>query len=463
MNLGQRTISAFACFAFATAACGQTVNVGTSSSLGLSYFGVSQSAGPFPWSDLGVSATASVTPGGLGVVTGGSTAFTLTTPIAAGDVLHGGSSLNVSYTPGWTGSFSGSPASGNLSSSFVYNIGPLSGSDTLLNVPVSGGSSPSGNLAAALNAGSGVTASSSVSGAGPSASVGYTLSAQACFFGCVTVASASVGVNVGTQVQQTVAVTPTVTYGDLVWISTTAAPSYSTSDLQGFVTGTAGAISNGFNPAGFGLTNGEHFYYNILPVVSLSMPITNDAELAVPASITASYNILGVGGSQNFPLGNLYTLDTGAEGYTLDATFHNNDYYSIPLTYQAEFATAGSADAIVSGNYTGQLIPIGSDPIPPAGGPCGTAINCNINVPGGTGTIGGYGTQNLGPLFPGDPSTSDICGRPRTAYAGDCINHVVLTSTASAPEIDPASMASALTLLLGGLAVIRGRRRTATA
>ncbi len=33
------------------------------------------------------------------------------------------------------------------------------------------------------------------------------------------------------------------------------------------------------------------------------------------------------------------------------------------------------------------------------------------------------------------------------------------TDPASAPEIDPAGMLSGLTLLLGGLAVVRGRRR----
>ncbi|HTW36932.1 MAG TPA: hypothetical protein VMD49_00005 [Steroidobacteraceae bacterium] len=33
------------------------------------------------------------------------------------------------------------------------------------------------------------------------------------------------------------------------------------------------------------------------------------------------------------------------------------------------------------------------------------------------------------------------------------------TSTAAAPEIDPAGMLSGLTLLLGGLAVLRGRRK----
>jgi hypothetical protein len=36
--------------------------------------------------------------------------------------------------------------------------------------------------------------------------------------------------------------------------------------------------------------------------------------------------------------------------------------------------------------------------------------------------------------------------------------HVLATMPASAPEIDPAGALSGLTLLLGGLAVVRGRR-----
>jgi LPXTG-motif cell wall-anchored protein len=37
--------------------------------------------------------------------------------------------------------------------------------------------------------------------------------------------------------------------------------------------------------------------------------------------------------------------------------------------------------------------------------------------------------------------------------------HQAVTASTSAPEIDPAGMLSGLTLLAGGLAVLRGRRR----
>jgi hypothetical protein len=59
------------------------------------------------------------------------------------------------------------------------------------------------------------------------------------------------------------------------------------------------------------------------------------------------------------------------------------------------------------------------------------------------------------------------CGSPGE-MPGDCFTATststapgTWTSTAQAPEISPASAASGLTLLLGGLAVIRGRRKVA--
>ncbi len=63
------------------------------------------------------------------------------------------------------------------------------------------------------------------------------------------------------------------------------------------------------------------------------------------------------------------------------------------------------------------------------------------------------------PLFgPGSEGTGDIVvdvgGR-------QSVIDYNIKSIAAAPEMDPASIASALTLLLGGLAVIRGRRHTA--
>ena len=58
-------------------------------------------------------------------------------------------------------------------------------------------------------------------------------------------------------------------------------------------------------------------------------------------------------------------------------------------------------------------------------------------------------------------TSGPICepnGCPPESFSSDKLG-VWTTSTAAAPEIDPASAASGLTLLLGGLAVLRGRRK----
>jgi hypothetical protein len=456
MNIDRGALWALLIAAVPTAHA-QTVNVSTDSSVSATYGGVTQTVGPFPWSDLGVNATASITPGDLSLTTGGATSFVLGNTLMTGENIPAGTVFTVGYASAWTGTFSAAAATGNLNSNFVYNIGPLGGSDNILNANVSGGGSPSGSLGAALNAGTGATVNSSVSGGGPGASVGYTLSAQSCFIDCVTLASASISLNVGTQVQHSVSVTPTVTYGDLVWISTS--PIYSTSAPQTFFTGSGGSIANPLgNVASLGLSDGQRFYYNILPEVELSMPISAQAELDVPASITASYNVLGVGGSQSFPLGNLYTLGTGAESFEFDATFRNSDYYSIPLDYVSCGADSavGCDGAVVAGTYNGQLAMLGSGDVPVTG-TCGTSSDCSVELPGGPGTVGGYGIGNLGPLIPGDPSGSDVCAGPRTAYSGQCINTVTLNSTL-APEIDPNSVGTSLTLLFGALAALSGRR-----
>jgi hypothetical protein len=445
----------------------QTVDVATDSSFTANYVGTTQTAGPFPWTDLGITATASVGPGTLNVGTGGDTSFNLANAPVAGEVLGYNTKFDVNYSSAWTGSVAAGPASGNLSSNLVYNIGPLSGSSSLLNVPVSAGGTSTASLSGALNAGNGTTVSTSGSGSGPSANPSYTLSAQGCAIVCVTVASASVGINIGTQVNQTAAVTPTVTYGDLVWASTS--PKYSTGTVfQEFIPSTGGTIVNNMGNLSnianiLGISKGQTFYYNMLPEVQVQMQLSGQAQLNLPASITASYNVLGVGGSTDIPLGNLYTLDTGNQSVGVDATFHNNEYYSIPLVYDgcpSGGTACDGAQATVSGTFTGQLANLGSGDLPSSGSCGGVYIGCNLTVPAGQGSIGGYGTQyNLGPLIPGDPSSSNVCAPQGSPDAGTCINQVTLNRQISAPEIDPRSAASGLTLLLGMLATVKGRRR----
>jgi hypothetical protein len=439
----------------ASAAVGQTITVGTASSTTASFAGASQSAGPFPWSDLGIAANVSVAQGDLSVATGGSTAFNLTNPLTAGEQVTSHTTLNVNYTPGWSGSVSQASATGNANSSFVYSLGPLNGSTNILNASVSSPSSPSMDLSASLIASNGSSVGTSSSASGPGATAGYSLEARGCAFVCVTLASASLGVTVGTQVQQSVSVTPTVTYGDLVWISTSPISHYSASDPQTFIAGTGGTIANQLGALGqYALNQGQSFYYNILPEVKLNMAVTSQAQLNLPASITASYNVFGVGGSQSFPLGNLYTLSTGQQGYDVSTTFHDADYYSvkIDLSHSSDIGTVG-------GTYTAQLTPHGDDPLPADTGPCaGMPVGCALHIPGGPGSLTGYGVPSLGPLIPGDQGSNPVCAPAGTPNAGICINQVTTSGgPLAAPEIDATTGASALTLLAGMLAVMGGR------
>jgi hypothetical protein len=448
-----RSILGICCLsALSVAGQAQSVTVGTSYSETATYSANGQTAGPFPWSDLGITASATIAPGMLNVSTGGSTTYKLDTTVGSGESFVPGSTvLNLGYTPNFTGSFS-TPvaATGNLSSNFVYNIGPFSGSDPLISVGLAtGGENKS--LSSALDSGIGaVGASQNVSGPGIAAGVG--VQAQACFIVCATVASASLSFNVGSQIQQNVVATPIVTYGDLVWESKTQ--TYSPTDSFTFVPGAAGNVANTFiaPPASLGLTSGETFYYNFLPVIEVNMPVVNTAEVNVPASITASYDIFGAGGSQNFPLGNLYSL--GAAGaFDFDPTFNAGSFYSVPLEYQAAHCVAiacfGATYTTPSGGG-GPTVDTPGGGVPGDSGPCGPVIvDCNLNVSTTPEPPGGYGNMNMGPLFPG--GSGPVCGPAGTAFAGECVNMVNQTPDIPTPEPGSAALLSLGLLGLGYL------------
>jgi len=459
---GFRTMSGLVFTGLATAAMGQSIDVDTASTLSVSFGSATQTAGPAPWSDLGITATASIAPGDLSVATGGSTAFTFANAPSAGQQVGTGTNFNVNYSAGWSGSVSQDSASGNVNSSLVYSIGALSGSTSLLNATATSSASPSADLGASLNA-SGAPVSTAASGSGPGVTEGYTLEARGCVIACVTLASASLGVTIGTQVQQSATVTPTVTYGDLVWISTSFSSKYSATDPQAFIAGNAGSIANPLgNLSALGLSPGQAFTYNILPEVQLNMAVSSQAQLSLPASLTASYSVLGIGGSQSVPLGNLYTLSTGAQTVDVATTFLDSDYYSVKMEYEGvsqNFATS-TDEAMVLGPYTAQKLS-GGDPVPTGSGPCVTTpVGCILTVPGSTGDLSGYGTQpNGSTLIPNDQTPGGICAPAGTLNAGTCINQVTLTGgPLAAPEIDASATTSAGTLLLGALIVLRNGR-----
>lgn len=253
MNLlARRSLFAvIATFLFVSVVAAQVTSVNTSGAGAASYGTTNQSAGPFPWTDLGFTASASINPGGLAITTGGSTSFDLASgAVTPSEVFTPGSTaINLGYTPGWSGSSILSLGStGGFQSNFVYNIGPFNGSTNILNVPLITPASVT-NLNSSLNSpivNPPVINSQTVGG--PGAGLTVTLSAQAgpCPL-CVTVASASLTFSVGTQISQTLVAAPHATYGDLVWYSTSQTfPGVSSTT---FVPGNSvSSISNIFAP-----------------------------------------------------------------------------------------------------------------------------------------------------------------------------------------------------------------------
>jgi hypothetical protein len=448
--------AAISCCGFAPTAHSQTVNVSTVATEEAVYIALLQSGGPFPWSDLGFTATAFVNPGALQIATGGATQFNLTSSFTSGEVVNPGSAFDLSYASAWTGQFKSNLAAvGSLNSQLVYNIGPISGSQNIVNVSLVVPGTPQASLTSSLNSGSPSTVGVSASKNGPGVGATIGLAAQACAGPvCITAASATLTYSVGTEVQQSITAKPTVQYGDLVWESTT--PTYSASDHPVFVSGSGGSIANAL-AAPAGATNGEKFYFNVLPTVALVMPVSNDADVALPMSITASWEIFGAGGSRSWPLGNLYTL--GADGtFNFDPQFYGKNFYSLPLTYNAPVCIPlGCTDATLTvGGSGGNPVTTPNGGEPGDTGPCGgSSINCVINIPS-SGTKGGYGNVPTSPLFPGDPSKNPICGPAGTSYAGYCINKPpTVTQNRGVPEPDTVAL-----LVAGALgAVLTPRRR----
>ena len=447
----------------AAVASAQTITDGTGASEVVSFGSVSQSGGPFPWSDLGITANANVTPGTLNVQTGGSTAFKLTTTFTAGQVLTAGDPFNVGYNPGWTGQFNSAPAaSGGFSSQFVYNLGPFSGSETILNVPLSVPGATTGHLSSSLNSSifsPPVSVSQNVGG--PGVSLTATLKAQGCFIVCVTVASASLGFNVGTQIQQSILAQPIIQYGDIVWESTT--PTYSASDHPTFVPGFSGSVMNTL-AAPSGLATGDTFYFNVLPAIQLNMPVIDSADVAVPASITASWDIFGAGGSENWPLGDLYELG-GAGEFDFNPEFYGSEFYSLPLIYTSAYCAQIAcfpATYTVPGSGSGNPVntPTGGG-VPGDSGPCGadTLVTCGLTVTPTPGNDTGYGNMPTNPLFPpGDCGPAGALGPAGYPWSDYCYNNDLpptLQTSQTVPEPDTLAL-----LALGSLGVfLQSRRR----
>ncbi len=406
--------------------------VTTTGAFSATYATVSQTSPTIPWSDIGFQATASTTQGTLSGTVGGGTQYQLTSSISGGQTLAPGDTIDLGYTPGWTGSMT-TQANGKLGINFAYNIGPFSGHVPVLTDSMNTGVSGL-DLSSALNSGSPLSAGATTHGPGISATLGMN----------ALVASASVHFNVGSQVAQNLNVAPTVTYGDYVWYTNDVTAASTTPTP---VNGGGGGVSNTFAPdiGALGLTTGANSIdMNILPFAALSLGVGNESIVSIPASITYSYNVFGASGGGSIASGNLYSLSTGFAGLTASGAWYAPDAYSIELNANCNFnnpltgayctyQTDGTTPLDLSNFGIPSNVPLGSTPPgPPSGG------GSSSDFP------------NLGPLVPGDtPCVPGVaCKAPCDPATGqECITQVNLTG--SVPEPGALWLLSSGVLLLG--------------
>ena len=396
------------------------ITVGTSGTATINYPSYSQSAGPFPWTDIGLKVGASVSPGSLTATVGGSTGFNFNTNLTNNQAFIPGTTvLDLGYNPAWSGSVS-SHSNGNLNGALTYGIGPINGSIPVLNVNLA--TSANGNLASSLNNGTSGSANGFVSS--PTYSLNGTLEAP------FDLARITLSLGAAAHLNQNVTWSPTVTYGDLVWYSTSQ--SYSAADNPVFVAGSGGHVLDTFGnpPPSLGLTAGQTFYMNILPEVELTLPVGNGAVISVPVNLDVNGQVFGDGFNYNFPLGDLYDLSTGTNTTNIDGTWYGGQFYSLALTYDSSCPLPGVP---CDSSYIG---PTGTNP---GDGTTGIPDNVlppiNINAPNWPDGVTGPGTQPNGPLFPN--------GNCSPFNGNECFNTLTFTPT---PEPD------SLLLLLSGLA-----------
>lgn len=395
MKKNRALLGTFLLFSLSQLAFSQ-INVNTNGSASINYPLFSQSAGPFPWTDIGIKVGANVTSGSLNATVGGSTAFGLNTSLTNNQAFIPGSTvLDLGYNPGWTGSVS-THANGNLNAALSYGIGPINGSIPIMNTNLN--TSASGNLGFNLNS---VTSGTAHGGATtPTYSLNGTLEAP------FDLARVTLSLGAAAHLDQNVSWSPTVTYGDWVWYSTT--PTYSAADNPTFIAGNGGHVLDTFtNPSGLGLSAGDTFYMNILPAVDLSLGLGNGADISVPVNFDVNGQVFGDGFNYNFPLGNLYNLSTGTDTTNVTGTWYGSDFYSIPLTFDTACTFAGVP---CDSSYIG---PTGTNP---GSGTTGIPNNLlpppTITLSSWPDGVTGPGTTPNGALFPNgncSPFDGSVC------------------------------------------------------
>ncbi len=415
----------------------QTLN--TTALNSATYDDLTGNAGPFPFSNLGVSTNTNL---GLLVSASvnGNTTFQFPT-FTPGQVIATGSSFNYAYTPSWTGGSIGSNAGLSASATLSYDLGPFSGSNTIFDTGL--------NTSANGVIGGGATLTGgTANGTANSAPVFAGITESALF------ASASVGVNVGLNLQTALSFNPSVQYGYYSWINTTG--TYSSTDNVSFTGVGSGALNYTFGDNLDASVPSNTFFLNFAPAVQVDLPITPTSTVGLPLS--GDFHVDAFGDTlvdETLPLGTVSLYNANYDTWDDNMNF-NGKYYSVELT-QSDQCPGKDESTPECAHYTvdGSGVLLGTQV------PFGGGSSSNLTGGGGSGSFdGNFGNA---PLVPGvcDPSTG-ICYQSNDPNLPVGPGGVTFTGGMPVGTPEPGVM---LLLALGsvGLFVVAGRRSLAAA
>ena len=333
----------------ATAARAEVIGLTTNASATVSLPATTATAGPFPLGALGVKASASFTPGPIDATVGGGTTFTFPT-IGQGTVFTSGDRLSVGYDPFWVGTVratSGLDAKADLQ----WNIGPFSGSQTLLHEQVAPTATGSVAFGGALQGGA-------------SSDTDYTTKYGVAlnFVNPFPVyVEAALGATVQGHLTQGLNWAPTAQYGFWSWADTDGI--YDASDAFTWHGVASGPLDYAFS--GLVAPGSPSFYLNFIPGVMLEMPIGFDATFGIDVSGFALAKVFGATVAQaNFPLGTA-TWQLANTSYQFDPYWYASETFSIPLVNEI---ACDPATGLCSGGYRVPAQALKFSQVGPSGG-----------------------------------------------------------------------------------------------
>lgn len=292
-----------------------TIGVTTFASASVTLPSTSVSAGPYPFSALGVQASAAFSPGPIDVSVGGGTTFTLPT-IAQGTVFTSSDKLTFGYSPFWTGSVKAT-SEVSASAGLQYKVGPFAGSFNVMQEQLEATALGQAAWGGVLQGGS---ASDTDYGGKYAASLNVVNPFPVFIEG-------SLGATVQGHLTQSLSWAPTAEYGFWSWADTDGA--YDAGDVLSWHGVTNGALEYSF--AGLSAP-ANSFFLNFIPGVMLDMPIGFDATFGVDFGGFAIAKVFGFTVAQaNFPLGTA-SWQLANTSYLFDPFWYASETFSIPLT-----------------------------------------------------------------------------------------------------------------------------------